>query len=138
MEKELKSCTDVLLRADLTGHSRTSLSARKDGRAMLGQPSKGHPCKILISIMFYYTISNIHQKIGDIFWPVYICGLSHSVTNKSFEHIQKLEFPFAFRCSRCKWVQKLWLLVLLRHLKWDLKNSSNHKILFLHKGPFKN
>ena len=38
----------VLLTADLTGHSRSSLSARKDGRAMLGQPSKGHLRRIFI------------------------------------------------------------------------------------------
>ena len=88
------------------------------------------------SIMIYYTFSNTYQKIGDLFWPVHISGLSHSVSNKSFENILKLEFPFAFRCSRCKWVQKLWLSVLLRHLKWDLKNSSNHKILFLHNSIF--
>ena len=88
--------------------------------------------------MLYYTNSNKYQKVGDLFCHVHISGLSHSVSNKSFENILKLEFPFAFRCSRCKWVQKLWLLVKLRHLKWDLKNSSNHKILFLHKGLFTN
>ena len=42
MEKELKSCTGVILRADLTG--RKGL----DGHALLGQSSKGHPCRILI------------------------------------------------------------------------------------------
>ena len=48
MEKELNSFTGVLLRADLTGHGQFSQSAdfcQKgwDGRALLGQPSKGHP-----------------------------------------------------------------------------------------------
>ena len=44
MEKESKSCTGVLLRAELTGHSHPTCFGRKgfDGRAMLGQPSKGH------------------------------------------------------------------------------------------------
>ena len=50
MKKELKSCTGVLLKADLTGHSHPTLFGRKglDGHALLGQPSKGHLCKILI------------------------------------------------------------------------------------------
>ena len=50
MEKELKSCTGVLLRADITGHGHSSPSAKKGGMAgaLLGQPSKGHPCRILI------------------------------------------------------------------------------------------
>ena len=58
MEKELKSCTGVLLRADLTGHGHLPCFGRRglNGRALLGQPSKGHLCRILISfsIMFYY------------------------------------------------------------------------------------
>jgi hypothetical protein len=43
-----------------------------DGRSMLGQPWKGHPCRILILflIMFYYTISITYQKIGKLFCPV--------------------------------------------------------------------
>ena len=42
-----------------------------DGRALLGQPLKGHLCRmsILFSIMFYYIISTTYQKIGDLFWP---------------------------------------------------------------------
>ena len=42
MEKELKFCTGVLLRADLTGHSHPNLFWQMglDGRALLGQPSK--------------------------------------------------------------------------------------------------
>ena len=34
MEKELKSCTGVLLRADLTGHGHPSPSAKKVGMAV--------------------------------------------------------------------------------------------------------
>ena len=50
-----KSCTGVVLRADLTGHSQFSQSAdfcQKgwDGRALLGHPSKGRLCRI--SILF--------------------------------------------------------------------------------------
>ena len=35
----------------------------------VGQPSKGHPCRILIlfSIMFYYTISTTYKKIDQLF-----------------------------------------------------------------------
>ena len=88
MEKELKSCTGVLLRADLTGHSHSSPVCQNgwDGRALLGQPSKGHPCRILI--MFYYIISTTYQKIGDLFSHVHISGLSHSVptTNHNFNY----------------------------------------------------
>ena len=31
------------------------------------------------SIMFYYVIRTTYQKIGDLFCPVHISGLSHSV-----------------------------------------------------------
>ena len=79
MKKEEKSCTGVLLRADLTGHGHPTFFGRKgldvrnfviegvafsrhldckpllyyklpylDGCALLGQPSKGNPCSILI------------------------------------------------------------------------------------------
>ena len=30
--------------------------------------------------MFYYIIKNTYKKIGDLFCPVYISGLSHSVS----------------------------------------------------------
>ena len=55
MEKELTSCTGVLLRADLTGHGQFSQSADfcqkgQDGRALLGLPSKGRPCRISILV----------------------------------------------------------------------------------------
>ena len=53
MEKELKSCTDALMRAHLTGQGHPTLFGRNwliggIGYALLGQPSKGHPCRILI------------------------------------------------------------------------------------------
>ena len=58
MKKELKSCTGVLLRADLAGHSQFSQPAdfcQKgwDGLALLGQPSK-----------------DFNWRIGDLFCPV--------------------------------------------------------------------
>ena len=48
MEKELKSCTDVLLRADLTGHGHPTCFGRKglDGCALLVRPSR-IPCRNL-------------------------------------------------------------------------------------------
>jgi hypothetical protein len=50
MEKELKSYTIVLLRADLTGPGHPTHFDRKglDGLALLGQPSKRHPCRMII------------------------------------------------------------------------------------------
>ena len=71
MEKELNSCGGVLLRVDSTGHGQFSQSANFcqkvwDGRALLGQTSKGHLCRIsFFSIMFYYIFSI--SKIGDLF-----------------------------------------------------------------------
>ena len=77
MEKELTSCTGVLLRADLTGHGQFSQLAdicQKgwDGHALLGQPSKRSPVQDFnsFSIMFYYIFSITYQKIGDLFCPV--------------------------------------------------------------------
>ena len=55
----------------LTGHGHLTLFLQMglDGYAMLGEPSKGQPCKILIllPIMFYYIISTTYQKNGDLF-----------------------------------------------------------------------
>ena len=81
MKKELKSCTGVLLKADLTGHGHTTCFGRKglDGHALLGQPSKGYPGRIFFPIMFYYIINTTYQNIGDLFCPVHISGPSHSV-----------------------------------------------------------
>ena len=69
MKKELKSCTGVLLIADLTGH---------------GHPTCfGWPCPVRpalkrtpvqdfnsSTVMFYYFLSTTFQKIGDPFFPV--------------------------------------------------------------------
>ena len=79
MEKELKSCTSVLLRADLTGHSHPTLF----GRNWLNWPCpvrsalKRTPVQDFnsFSIMFYYIISTTYQKIGDLFCPIHISGL---------------------------------------------------------------
>ena len=48
---------------------------------LVGQPSKGHPCRILIIFQHCSPIfiSTIYQKIGDLFCLVHISGLSHSV-----------------------------------------------------------
>ena len=80
MEKELKSCTGVLLRADLTGHSHSSPFCQNgwDGHALLGQPSPVQDFNHF-PIMFYCIISTTYQKIGDLFCPAHISGLSHSV-----------------------------------------------------------
>ena len=47
------------MRADLTGHGHLSpfCQNRWDGRALLDQPSKGHPCRILILFPYCSTIS---------------------------------------------------------------------------------
>ena len=82
MEKELKSCKGVLLRADLTGGSAN--------RAWPSHPFwqkladwLNWPCPVRsalkrtpvqdfdsFSIMFYYIISTTYQKIGDLFCPL--------------------------------------------------------------------
>ena len=68
MEKELKSCTGVRLRADLTGHGHPSPFCQNewDGRALLGQPSILQDFNSF-SIMFYSIISTTYKKIGDLF-----------------------------------------------------------------------
>ena len=76
MEKESKSCTGVLLRADLTGHGQFSQLAdfcQKgwDGCALLGQLSKGH------NVLLHYQ-HHISKNWRSIL-PCYISGLSHSV-----------------------------------------------------------
>jgi hypothetical protein len=40
-------------------------------------------------IMFYYIISTTYQKIGDLFCPVHISELSHSVRVGTLEVLQK-------------------------------------------------
>ena len=86
MEKELESCRGFLLRADLTGHGHPSC---------FGQRGLGWPCPVRaalkrtpvqdinsFSIMFYYIISPTYQKIGDLFCPAHISGLSNNVGKK--------------------------------------------------------
>ena len=82
MEKELKSCTGVLLTADLTGHGHSSHSAKKARVGWLcpvRSALKGTPVEDLnsFSIMFYCTISTTYKKI--LFCLVHIFGLTHSV-----------------------------------------------------------
>ena len=88
MEKESKFCTGVLLRAEPTGHSHPTHFGRKglDGHVLLGQPPKRTPMQDFnsFSILFYYISSTTYQKIGDLFCPVHISGLSHSVLKKKF------------------------------------------------------
>ena len=86
----------ILLRADLTGHGHPTLFGRWARMAMpvsLGQPSKGHPSRIsiLISIMFYYLTSTTNQKIGDLFCPVHISRLSHSVCQEQKLLLRKIQ-----------------------------------------------
>ena len=74
MEKELKSSTGVLLRADLTEHGHPTHFGRKglDKHAPLG------PCRILI----LFPLLAPHNKIGDLFCPVHMSGLLHSVLGR--------------------------------------------------------
>ena len=69
MEKELKSCTGVLLRADLTWYDHPKPSAKKCGTAM---PFKRTSVQDFhsFSIMFYYIICTRYKKIGDLFCHV--------------------------------------------------------------------
>ena len=78
MEKELKAFKGVLLRADLTEHGQFSQSANFcqkgwDGHALLGQPSKGHPCRILILFPYCSTISLApHIKKLETYFALFI------------------------------------------------------------------
>ena len=98
MEKELKSCTGVLLRADLTRHGQKGW----DGRAQLDQPSKGHRRRILILLPKCSTTLYVpHIKKLETFFTldfhimrnkgslIYFSGskeknLPHSKKNSSF------------------------------------------------------
>ena len=37
------------------------------------------------SIMFYYIITTTYQKVGDLFCPVHISGLSHCLSNTEMQ-----------------------------------------------------
>ena len=148
MGRELKSCTGVLLRADLTGHSHPTLFGRNwpiggIGHALLGQPSKRTPVQDFnsFSIMFYYNISTTYQKIGDLFFPVHICGHSH-IVNISICQTQVLKTTV---CHDGPWTFTQWMPNLLSHLftnSSDTSNSMNYVItilrFFLQRKTFKN
>ena len=58
------------------------ISAKKGGMAVPCYVSPQKDTRVgfqLFSIMFYYLISATYQKIEDLFCPVHISGLSHSV-----------------------------------------------------------
>ena len=69
MEKELKSCMDILLRADITGRGHPSplCQNRWDGRAIKRTPMQDFES---FPIMFYFIISTKYQKNGDLLCPV--------------------------------------------------------------------
>ena len=89
MERELKSCTSVPLRADLTGHGQLTRFGRKgwDGHALLRYFTAGliyvdfaYVSALkrttgqdfnYFSIVIYYIISTKYQKVGDLFCPVH-------------------------------------------------------------------
>ena len=70
-KKELKSWMGVLWRADLSGHGHPSPFCQKgwDGRALLGQPSKGQPCRISILYLQCSTTPHI-KKLETYFSPL--------------------------------------------------------------------
>ena len=71
MEKELKSCTGVLLRADLTGHSQSDkfLPKRVEWPCPVRSALKRTPVQDFnsFSIMFYYIFSTTYQFCPVIF-----------------------------------------------------------------------
>jgi len=62
------------------------------------------------SIMFYYIISSTtYQKIGDLFCPVHISGLSHSVVPiygdfRQSEKLSEIKPPLGKACTYQKQV----------------------------------
>ena len=80
MEKESKSCTGVLLRADLTDHGHLTLFGRSKPicpvrSALIRKHVEDFDS---FSIMFYYLIGTTYK---NLFCPVHISGLSLSVIN---------------------------------------------------------
>ena len=81
------------------------------------------------SIIFYYIISTTYQKIGDLFCPVHISGISYSVTRKSqmlpyyIHNIYRLPSGKNFFCSSN--------LMLILHF-----SSTNTAMLYLLCGTF--
>ena len=86
MEKELKSYMGVLSRVDLTGHGHPTLFGRNwlNWLCPVKSALKRTPVQDFnsFSIMFYYIFSTTYQRIGDLFWPVHIYALSHSVPGR--------------------------------------------------------
>jgi hypothetical protein len=85
MAKVLESCMGALLRADLTGHSRPTLFGRN------------WPCPFRLALKrtpvqdfnsFSIIINTTYQKIGDLFCPVHISGLSQGVISRYALHTQ--------------------------------------------------
>ena len=79
MKKELKSCTGVLLRAR-PSYPFWQLLVR--WLCPVRSALKRTPVQDFnyFSMIFYYIISTTYKKIGDLFCPVHISGLSHSVS----------------------------------------------------------
>ena len=131
MGKEFKSCTGVLLRADLIGHGHPTRFGRKglNGHALLGQPSKGHPCRIstFFSTMFYYIISTTHKKLETYFsllyfwtFELYVIILhlsffleSARVESKNMETFDECNLRSQWRLDK---IQKRWNRSQLYHL----------------------
>ena len=95
MEKELKFCSGVFLRVDLTWPGQFSQSAdfcQKgwDGCALLGQSSKGHPCRISTIFPLCSTTLLVAPLIKKLetyfallyFWTFAQCGAWPTFWNK--------------------------------------------------------
>ena len=87
MEKELKSCTGVLLRADLTGHGHIQPISRFLPKRE-AWPSKGHPCRISIPIQLCPT--TLLAPLGDLFCLVIFLEYSRVCMNQNYSaHMPK-------------------------------------------------
>ena len=84
MGKWLKSCTCVLLRADLTGHGHPTLFGRWAWMAWTLMQEFNS-----FSIMFYYIISTTYKKIGDLFCPVVFLDFRTVCSASIFSLLQK-------------------------------------------------
>ena len=85
------SCMGVMMRADLTGNGHPIVFCTKglDDRVLSSHSSKGNPWHAGFQfIIFHNIIITTCQKVGDIFCPVHIPGLLHSVTDCQRHDIQ--------------------------------------------------
>ena len=161
MEKELKSCTGILLRADLTGHSHPSLFWQKwadwlNWPCPVRSALKRTPVQDFSSfpIMFYYIISTTYQKL-ETYFDLHISGLLHSVSSQEEASVILLPSLLAHGCKKTSdcgpnnrpelvfsdkkhgWFLVLPLLGLLPNFcepllsLMFLKHSSPHKISYL-------